>query len=139
MTTPADFYVGRGVHAEYLGTSDRGHPTTVNVWAAFQSRGDTPYTELTFRGIAAHLLDANAWPHEHGDSSGTPWAYCWDKGTVYVYHYGVEVAQIRANTHTWQSKLVTLDDGREVMEPAEREFRRKSPVTFPRIHRAATA
>jgi len=96
----ADFYVGRGEHAQYLGTKDRGHPTVVNVWASFQNRSAEQYTGETFSVIAATLADTHTWPHEHDDSSKTAWAYCWDKGTTYVYHHGVEVAQIRANTHS---------------------------------------
>ncbi len=133
----ADFYMGRADYAQYLGTKERGHPTVVNVWSSFQNRSAEPYTGETFAVIAATLSDTRTWPHEHTSSVETPWAYCWDKGTTYVYHYGVEVAQIRSTTHSWQYKLVTLDDGREVIEPAEREFRPKNPVAFPRVRRAS--
>jgi hypothetical protein len=118
---PVDFYLGRGDNATYLGTTtltiERVNPDL------FRSLTPDEYTETDYlRAVAAltgntrlrgHALDDNparladtlpAWPHEHADSTETPWTYCYDKGTVYVYRYGVEMLQIRCNTHRWTGR-----------------------------------
>lgn len=107
---PVDFYLGRGDNATYLGTTtltiERVNPDL------FRSLAPDEYTETDYIETVAKLTgnptlalgDPALWPHEHADSTETPWTYCYDKGTVYVYRYGVEMLQIRCNTHRWTGR-----------------------------------
>lgn len=135
MTTVngADFYVGRGPDASYLGTRELdGEPEEVCPFTVFQSRSSDEYTQDRYAQTVTQLIDTTTWPHQHDDSTSTEWTYCWDNGTVYVYHFGVEAAQIRANTHSWQNHLETLQDGRHVTDSSRKVFRSKRPNRFPR-------
>ncbi len=110
----ADFYLGRGTNATYLGTTILAHEQIR--LDLLRSLTEDEYTETDYlRAVAAmtgnpHLPDQHAigdpplWPHEHADSTETPWTYCYDSGTVYVYRYGVEMLQIRCNTHRWSRR-----------------------------------
>lgn len=105
----ADFYVGRGATAEYLGTLQyEGDPVDVEVWELFQSLDEDTYTEQDYRQEVADLLSNRAtdtvgqtpvpeWPHPYASSDDTPWTYAFDAGTVYIYRYGVEMAAVRCN------------------------------------------
>ncbi len=101
-----DYYVGRGDAAEYLGTARaRAEPPATEL---FQSLSEQEFTEDNYRLTALDLIDTTRWPHEkHDDSSDTAWTYVYDKGSVYVYRYGVEMQVIRCNTH----RTVKLHDG----------------------------
>jgi hypothetical protein len=109
---PADFYLGRGANAEYLGSliDESGAPEDIDVWTRFQSLNDENFTVSDFREEVADLLHAlttepdselwketRTWPWDYPSSDGTPWAYVFDAGTVYVYRYGVEMAAVRCN------------------------------------------
>lgn len=98
-TDAADFYLGRGETAEYLGTrTDNGGPEHIEVWARFQSLDNQPVTDAEFRQEVAELVEHTVWPWtHHRDSADTPWTYMFDRGTLYVYRYGVELARIVAN------------------------------------------
>lgn len=107
-TTAADFYLGRGAGATYLGTLlAMGDPSNIGrlaglggLWALFQYT-DQEYTAKTFSGVARSLVNTKTWPHNHTDSRGTAWTYAYDTGSVYVYHLGVEMAVIRCNFRRW--------------------------------------
>lgn len=103
---PADFYLGRGPSAEYLGSlPTAGAPEDMQVWERFQSLTDENYTAQDFReevddlrGETIKITEGPAsWPWRYASSLDTPWAYVFDAGTVYVYRYGVEMAAIRCN------------------------------------------
>lgn len=99
-TNAADFYLGRGGQAVYLGSmGDNGAPEDIEIWERFQSLDVEPVTDGAFRYEVEQLVEFTRWPwlNDHIDSSSTPWAYMFDRGTLYVYRYGVEMARIVAN------------------------------------------
>lgn len=106
MTThpyATDFYVGRGPEAEYLGTVTRLDRSILTHPDLFMSLGTREYSADDFRRVAATAVTGRAaWPHSHPDSTGTPWSVAYDKGSVYVYHHGVEMAVLRCNHRRWQ-------------------------------------
>jgi hypothetical protein len=115
-TLQEDFYLGRGPNARYLGTAIlTEHQVNLDL---FRSLGEDEYTQDDYlyhvsalTGIPTPTAMATVggaqtplWPHGHADSTETPWTYCYDKGTVYVYRYGVEMLQVRCNTHRWTGR-----------------------------------
>lgn len=98
---PADFYLGRGPEATYLGSiPTAGAPEDITLWERFQSLNDENYTPKDFREEVEDLrgrVGIPDWPWSYPSSDDTPWAYVFDAGTVYVYRYGVEMAAIRCN------------------------------------------
>lgn len=100
---PADFYMGRGANAEYLGSVvTAGAPEDIEVWERFQNLDDENYAPKDFVDEVRDLRHAThdtppAWPWSYPSSAETPWAYVFDAGTVYVYRYGVEMAAVRCN------------------------------------------
>lgn len=121
----ADFYLGRGPDARYLGTSFivDASPEAIEAWMIFQSLDEDPYTEETFKATVTDLLhdgeDPTEWPWDgRTDSLDTPWTYMFDRGTVYVYRYGVEMARIVCNyTRTDRDRT-----GREPRDQAAHQF-----------------
>jgi hypothetical protein len=125
-----DFYTGRGPTATYLGTQlNPDNPAPIPA-INLSSWGSREYTEHDYRQYVGRLVDntghtinpdASAeqdivtptWPHAHADSTDTPWTYCYDKGTVYVYRYGVEMLQVRCNTHRWDGPAKSPDRRRD--------------------------
>lgn len=103
----ADFYLGAPSVAEYLGTTNDGHPDALDVWTTFQSLTEKMYGEDDYREAVAKLVDVTEWPHKHDSSNGTPWAYCWmppglvlDRmrpGVLVVHNYGRKMAEIVSN------------------------------------------
>lgn len=107
----ADFYLGRGPTAVYLGTAADASPAQLDVWARFTA--DDPEAELfgsdhfTKAVTAAMAERADAavgdngawllWPHEHTDSGETAWSYSFDKGSLYVDRFGYQQAVIYSN------------------------------------------
>ncbi len=98
MTTRADFYVGRGQHAEWIGSiSCDGYPES----------GDTPHgvprrlldskDKSTFRAEVENLMmrdDATrpeqGWPWSWTTSHMTDYAYAFDQGQVWMSFFGSE-------------------------------------------------
>jgi hypothetical protein len=101
----ADFYVGRGENATYLGTST--WPVDPIPTTHFQSLDANEFTMEDFRLFVGNIVTSREWPHSYADSTETPWTYAYDTGSVYVYRYGVEMAVIRCNAFRW----VKLHDG----------------------------
>jgi hypothetical protein len=129
-----DYYVGRGEDAEYLGT-ERARATSISLphWSLFCSLDKEDFTEESYRAVVAQQLDSAStvggteWPHPHRSSDETGWTYCYDKGSVYVYRYGVEMQVWRCNAERW------VKDGPESYSRESRPVNR-----FP-IHRARKA
>ena len=104
-----DFYVGRGDNAEYLGTEYGREPFALPNWLEFCSLDNLEYREEDYRNtVRARRTDpmadgarfaSRSWPHQGDSSETTAWALCYDHGSVYVYHYGVEMQVWRCNTH----------------------------------------
>jgi len=91
MANKADFYVGRGPDAEWLGSVGwDGLPDGIP--PAIRSAT----TEDDYRAEVAQFLDRRGdavlpeqgWPWTWDDSSGTNYAYAMDKGRVWASCYG---------------------------------------------------
>ncbi len=92
MGTRADFYVGRGPHAEWIGSlAFDGDPRSIQPFVLSAHREDDFRAE-----VATHLLDNDpsattpdqGWPWPWADSRTTDYAYAFDGGTVYVSRFG---------------------------------------------------
>lgn len=107
MGTRADFYVGRGAQAEWLGSiAFDGHDENFKDLLAAKS-------EIEFRQIVEKrlreddaTLPAQGWPWPWEDSHTTDFAYAWDEGKAWATCFG----------HGWR----TLDD----IERHEEAYRR---------------
>jgi len=125
----ADFYIGRGPNAEFIGCiADDGAPEGYDPWGEgaldaffrFQSTTDHEFTDEDFRAKVADLPAVHAdWVHEWNSSRDTPWCYMYDKGTVFVYRFGVEMGQLRCNFTRWAPRRVRNDDGTVTTYPGE--------------------
>lgn len=91
MGTRADFYIGRGENAEWLGSiAWDGYPD--GEWPASVSKART---EQEFRDAVAAMLSARddatmpdqGWPWPWDTSHTTDWAYAWD-GAVFGSCFG---------------------------------------------------
>lgn len=107
----ADFYTGRGDTAQWhASVSDFGHPQDVSLdgmWSIYPDLNRYSLEDylgfvseharyVKSKGSTAWVKD---WPWSHASSLHTPWSYFYDNGTVYVYHFGVEMMLIRCNLH----------------------------------------
>jgi len=140
----ADFYIGRGRDAEYLGTASDldcspgelfydGDKLTI--WSEMQSLTLNLYTERDFRDMAAGWSDRKTWPHDYHNSTHSAWTYCYDKGTVYVYHHGAEMAQIRCNYYADQPRRTVNEDG-TITVYNTRTIRPRGASQFPHMPRS---
>jgi len=91
MGTRADFYVGRGENAEWLGSI---------AWDGYPDGIDTPVleglTEELYREAVQNFLDSrddaaypeNGWPWPWEDSRTTDYAYAYEDGEVWASCFG---------------------------------------------------
>lgn len=142
-TDGADFYLGRGADAQYLGTrrgAVRPHcdpfglaadwANTFTVGAArppFYSLTSDEYTEDDFRDAVSILATDTTWPWQWSDSARTDWAYAYDTGSIYVYHRGVEMMVIRCNHRRWVRADIAAPGGSRDKE----EFVPRRAASFP--------
>ena len=103
MGTRADFYIGRGANAEWLGsTAWDGYPDGIRPhdkkkWPDGESLFDAT-TENVFRErLAAYFNDrrdvtmpSDGWPWPWNDSGTTDYAYAFDGGKVWASSFGCE-------------------------------------------------
>lgn len=91
MGTRADFYVGRGTQAEWLGSIGMdGYPDGVSGYVLAAK------TEDNYRKAVAQFLKERSdgttpdmgWPWPWDDSNTTDYAYAFDDGTVYACPFG---------------------------------------------------
>lgn len=92
MGTRADFYVGRGADAEWVGSvAFDGYPDNGDytfIWASADERD--------FRGAVGAVIAArddgtfpeHGWPWPWEDSHTTDWAYAFDGGAVWASAFG---------------------------------------------------
>lgn len=107
MHDDADFYVGRGADALYIGTATKADPGVLDAWTLFTAgpTSDDTYVERTFRNAVARLVDKqgkrgvgpDGWPHAYEKSTRTPWTYSFHIGSVFVDHYGYPMGVIYCN------------------------------------------
>jgi hypothetical protein len=92
MGTRADFYVGRGEMAEWIGSvAWDGHPSGFDTPGFF-----APCTESEWRAkVQKELADRDdgttpdqGWPWPWSDSQTTDYAYAWDTDVVYGSAFG---------------------------------------------------
>lgn len=100
----ADFYLGTGPDAQYLGSLlDDGSPAAMDDLDLFgPAEGGQPYSDETFVRIVEDVLrevveaptdermaalasEGDSWPHNYLDSSGTDYVYAAVKGAVHVF------------------------------------------------------
>ena len=100
----ADFYLGTGPDAKYLGSLlDDGSPASMDDLDLFgPALAGQTYIDDTFvrivqdalrevgerpdsKRLSALAADGDAWPHKHEDSSGTDFVYAAVKGAVHVF------------------------------------------------------
>lgn len=110
----ADFYVGRGETAEYLGsvwgdgTTTGVTPEELRAFTRWQGTEHHLYEERDYRADVAHLIESadhvgdrsngpEKWPHRYGTSGASDWAYCFDKASVHIFEEGHLVATILCN------------------------------------------
>lgn len=104
MGTRADFYVGRGASAEWLGSI---------AWDGYPNGGEpevvlAAVTEAEFRAEVADLLarqdDATTpelgWPWPWENSRGSDFSYWFDQGNVWVSEFGRKLAPA-ADFYAW--------------------------------------
>ncbi len=89
MGTKADFYIGRGVHAAWLGSiAYDGSPwfhVCQPIMAATDSDAYLAAIELILRrGAREPICPSAGWPWPWKTSAGSDYAYTFDAGTVWV-------------------------------------------------------
>jgi hypothetical protein len=93
MGTRADFYVGRGVNAEWLGSiAWDGHPPAIqHAHRLFDATDEADWRAKVAAMFAARddaTLPEQGWPWPWTDSGTTDFAYTWDEGAVHASAYG---------------------------------------------------
>ena len=92
MGTRADFYVGRGEDAEWLGSIaydgyPEGHPSQLDGNASEEAHYREDVVELLGSVDHASLPD-RGWPWPWEDSATTDYAYAWEDGRVWISNFG---------------------------------------------------
>jgi hypothetical protein len=91
MGTRADFYLGRGKNATWLGSiAWDGYPDRIpdNVLNAKDESFYLSELRLFFKTRNDVTLPEEGWPWPWGDSGTTDYAYAFDSGQVYIACYG---------------------------------------------------
>lgn len=96
MGTRADFYVGRGADAEWLGSiAFDGYPHhtyETGVPASVLTATDEPGYRTAVSGVLAATdsatLPEQGWPWPWEDSGTTDWGYAFDCGSVWACRFG---------------------------------------------------
>ncbi len=94
MGTRADFYVGRGKDAEWLGSiAWDAHPEDLGSPQLLAATGEPHYREEVASLLAKRddgTLPEHGWPWPWDDSGTTDYAYAFDGGQVWVSPFGHE-------------------------------------------------
>jgi hypothetical protein len=104
MGTRADYYLGRGERAEWLGSSAwDGHPVSLKEIAGAE-------TEKAFLDAVNERLSEDdgtrpkdGWPWPWETSSTTDFAYAWDEGKVWISCFGRE-------WQTWEQEKARTEE-----------------------------
>lgn len=106
----ADFYIGLGEQAQWLGTvGEGGEPARMEQYDLFNTGSSVrEYTEDTWREAVQVIIgdakddgipgcawanDGDSWPHDHNTSVDTDNAYAFNNGCIHVFEEGYMVAQ----------------------------------------------
>lgn len=95
MGTRADFYVGKGESAEWIGSiAWDGYPAGISN-AVLKATGEEEFrsaVDAFFKHDRDDVtLPADGWPWPWSDSHTTDYAYCFDGGAVHTFCFGREV------------------------------------------------
>lgn len=92
MGTRADFYVGRGEQAEWLGSvAWDGYPDNDDYDAVFASADERAFRSAVGALLASRddgTMPEHGWPWPWEDSHATDWAYAFDGGLIYTSSFG---------------------------------------------------
>ncbi len=93
MGTRADFYVGRGEKAEWLGSiAWDGHPESIDN-VVRQATTAKEFRKAVVKFLKSRddaTLPKDGWPWPWDDSRTTDYAYAYEKGAVYASCFGYE-------------------------------------------------
>lgn len=96
MGTRADYYVGRGEQAEWLGsTAWDGYPSGIES-VVLSATSETAFREAVSAMLAGRddaTLPEEGWPWPWEDSHTTDYAYAFDGGLVWVTGFGASWVQ----------------------------------------------
>lgn len=104
MATRADFYVGVGEHAEWLGSvAFDGYEWAEDKDCALMSAT----TEVAFRHAVAEIAERDdfssphmGWPWPWDDSSLTDYVYAFDSGRVTIFRFG-KINRLKKSKVSW--------------------------------------
>lgn len=126
--TNADFYLGIGKYARYLGSipHDGDIATLDDEYDLFgfdisesphELRGERPlrYTETDYLAKVDNIIATGGgtreWPHRaYPDSRGTRYAYAWNNGTITVWVYGRQIMLSYPNLSRSEAVFPTLNE-----------------------------
>lgn len=105
MGTRADFYIGRGESAEWIGSvAWDGYPSDFSDTPIFSSRTEQEFRDRVAAMLASRddaTLPKDGWPWPWPDSRTTDYAYAFDGGRVHAACFG----------HRWRSpKSIERDE-----------------------------
>ena len=114
MGTRADFYIGRGEHAEGIGSiAYDGAPMGV-AWRELGAKSERVFrdeVEDLIRNCSHGTTPDQGWPWPWDDSRTTDYAYAFDDGTVFMSAYGrrwVPVSPDDLGDDYWKSPKVAI-------------------------------
>ena len=93
MGTRADFYVGRGINAEWVGSiALDGNPDGIQkeILEAQTEDEYRRYIKIFLEKREDGTLPANGWPWPWEDSGATDYAYAYELGKVYATGWGTK-------------------------------------------------
>ena len=124
MGTRADFYVGRGKDAEWLGSiAWDGYPD--GIWESVKTATDDVSYRISVKAFLKDRDDAtfieDGWPWPWVDSNTTDYAYAFDKGRVWASPFGHPwflatdvVPDEDENPQYWQTKGLDFPNMEEI-------------------------
>ena len=124
MGTRADFYIGKGITMEWLGSiAWDGYPSGIDA-AIFKSTTKETYHQRVFKFLAADesaTFPHQGWPWPWDDSCTTDYAYTFVDGEVWVSSFG--------------TVFITLAEFDKVNESDEayEEWEKKGKEVFPNM------
>lgn len=127
MGTRADFYIGRGEKAEWIGSiAWDGNPEGSRCAPALHSTSESAFkkrvAELARNKNDVTFPPDDPWPWPWQTSATTDYAYAWDDGAVYVSCFGRawlsanQLADLRDAQEVWETKLTAAE---KVVAPGE--------------------
>lgn len=138
MGTKADFYVGKGKKAKWIGSiGSDGFPEDIpsEIWNAKNCKEYRKAVKKFFKDEETQeiaTLPDQGWPWSWNDSTNTDYSYTFDKG-VHVSSWGhrwvskEEWKKYRAEYRKWELKMDRYYESLEKYESGERKTEPKEP------------